>query len=128
MDVLRLITSFLRADPAVAEILGERIYTVLPKDKTFPLCRVMRFGGAFTDSSAWLDRADLQLDVWADRQAQVSDTARCLVEALVWRLPGSRPGGVVTDSRLTIFAADLDPEYEPVKHRARLGLSVFAHP
>lgn len=128
VDVLRLVTTFLREDPDVAALLGPRVYTVLPREKVFPLCRVTRWGGTFTDSSVWLDQAELQLDVWADDQAQISDTARCLVEALTMRLPGSRPGGVVTASRITTIAADLDPEYEPVKHRARLGLSVHVHP
>lgn len=129
VDVLRLVTDCVRTDPAVAEVLGGRVFTVLPKDKVFPLCRITRWGGTFVQPyPAWLEQADLQIDVWADRQAQASDAARCLVETLLWRLPGSRPGGVVTAARITTIAAELDPDYEPVKHRARLGASVFAHP
>ncbi|MFC0041008.1 tail completion protein gp17 [Actinomadura rayongensis] len=128
VDTLRIVAAFLREDSEVSALLGGRVYTVLPRDKAFPLARLTRFGGTFTDSSAWLDRAELQLDIWADRQVQVSDAARCCVQALTQRLPGSRPGGVVTASRLATHAAELDPDYEPVKHRARLAVSVFAHP
>ncbi|WP_242883977.1 tail completion protein gp17 [Actinomadura litoris] len=129
MDTTALVVEFLREDPDATAFLGGRASTVLPADKVFPLARVTRVGGApalaFT---VWLDQALYQLDVWADTPVQAADAARCLVQALAERLPGSRPGGVVTAVRITTVAQDIDPEFEPVKHRVRIGVTVTAHP
>jgi hypothetical protein len=129
-DVLRLVTDALRADSDLAVLVGDRVYTVLPKEKTFPLVRVVRWGGAPDRRvpRAWLDHADLQIDAWADRQIQATDVARCLVSALTERLPGPRPGGVVTASTVTHLATELDADFAPVLHRARLAVTVTAHP
>jgi hypothetical protein len=130
-DVLRLVADALRTDPELSSLIGDRVYTVLPKDKEFPLLRVVRWGGrpdTRIPGLVWLDRADLQIDAWAVRQLQVSDVARCCVRALVERLPGRRPGGVVTDSSVTNFATELDPDFTPALHRARLSVRVTAHP
>ncbi|GAA4908046.1 tail completion protein gp17 [Streptomonospora salina] len=131
LDALRLLTDALRADAALAGLVGDRVYTVLPKDKTFPLIRVVRWGGDLDTripGLVWLDRADFQIDAWATRQLQVYDVARCCVEALVERLPGRRPGGVVTASSVTSLATELDADFTPVLHRARIQATVTAHP
>lgn len=129
VDTTGLLVEFLRTDPDVTTFLGGRASTVPPADKVFPLARVTRVGGApALGFTVWLDQALFQLDVWTDTPVQAADAARCLVQALTERLPGSRPGGVVTASRITTVAQDIDPEFEPVKHRARIGISVTAHP
>jgi hypothetical protein len=118
-------------DADLAALVGDRVFTVLPKEKTFPLVRVVRWGGApdrRVPGLAWLDHADLQIDAWAERQLQVTDVARCLVAALTERLPGTRPGGVVTASTVTSLATELDADYAPVLHRARLTATVTVHP
>ena len=129
VDTTALVTEFLRTDPEVSAVLAGRVSTVPPADKVFPLARVTRVGGApALGFTVWLDQALYQLDIWADTVAQVADAARCCVWALDQRLPGSRPGGVVTAVRITTVATDIDPEFAPVKHRVRLGFTVTAHP
>lgn len=130
-DILRIVTDALMNDEDLSALVGGRVYTVLPKEKTFPLVRVVRWGGAPSrrvPGLAWLDHADLQLDAWSPNQLQVTDVARCLVAALVERLPGTRPGGVVTASTVTNLATELDADYAPVLHRARLTATITAHP
>jgi Protein of unknown function (DUF3168) len=129
VDTAALMVEFLCTNADVSAFLGGRVSTVLPTYKAFPLARVTRVGGAPRFGfSVWLDQALFQLDVWADTPVQAADAARCLVQALAERLPGSRPGGVVTAVRITTVATDTDPEFQPVKHRARIGVAVTAHP
>lgn len=51
-----LISAFLRDQDEVADLVGDRVYTVLPNNKTFPMVRVTRVGGsAGTRFAHWLD-------------------------------------------------------------------------
>ena len=83
LDAERLVSTFLRAQSEVSDLVGTRVYTSLPEDKTYPLVRLQRIGGApeLTDDGLLWDRADLQVDVWGGGKAitwQVAETLRAV--------------------------------------------------
>lgn len=56
-----------------ALIAGGRVYGSFPEAPTYPLAVVQRVGG--NPEPRWLDKADLQVDVWAATRAEARDSA-----------------------------------------------------
>lgn len=128
-NVEGLFIAFLKADPDVAPMLGGRVYSSLPADKVWPAARVTRYAGApVWQVPAELDRAELQLDVWADSKQvawQVVATARA---ATAERMPGVHALGQVTAVDLGQLAYDPDETYDPALPRYVADLTVYARP
>jgi hypothetical protein len=64
VDAEMAASRWLRADPGVTALAGDRIYTEAPADKAWPMLRVFRVGGDPDPNPYWLDRPDLQIDAW----------------------------------------------------------------
>jgi len=127
-----LISAFLRDQDEVADLVGERVYTVLPNNKTFPMVRVTRVGGtAGTRFAHWLDAPLFQVDVWATTAAPAFDLAETCRAALVQRFSGTYHfagvSGVVTSVEAGGISEGFDPE-DPGKARDRFDVVVMAHP
>jgi hypothetical protein len=127
-----LISQALRATPEVAALIGDRVYTEIPKDPTWPLIRVTRFGGVpVTTTPLWLDEARIQIDCWGGTKWQAwqaAETARAALTTLpgVHTVAGQR--AVVTGITLGSFAEDADPSYTPARPRCRFDVTVHLHP
>lgn len=129
-DTEQLLSQFLRGQDEVAELVEDRVYTVLPNSKTFPLVRVHRFSGApVRERPLWLDRAFFQIDCWggANRLAwQVAETCRAVCAE---RLVGTHDEGVITSCSFgELSNQGLDDSFTPPKHRYLFTMSVTAHP
>lgn len=131
-DTAALTSQFLRDQSEVVALVGQRVYTVLPNTKTFPLVRVTRVGGsAGTTFAHWLDAPLFQVDVWADTAAvafQVAETCRA---ALVQRFTGvhhfTGVSGVVTSIDAGGITSGFDSE-DPKRARDRFDVVIHAHP
>ena len=127
-----LISAFLRDQDEVADLVGDRVYTVLPNNKTFPMVRVTRVGGsAGTRFAHWLDAPLFQVDVWATTAAPAFDLTEICRAALVQRFSGTYHfagvSGVVTSVEAGGMSEGFDPD-DPGKARDRFDVVVMAHP
>lgn len=124
-DVERIVAAHLRA-----ELDDITVVTELPRAKTWPLVRVHRYGGGNVSAGPvlHLDRALIQIDVWADSVAvarAIAEACRAAAEALP-NLPAA--GGVVTAARSEEFRRVDDSTFTPPKPRYAVRLAVTCHP
>jgi hypothetical protein len=111
--------------------LGGRIYNITPKQRTFPLARVARFGGDPLSGSQpyWLDQPTLQFDVWAQggfvEAFTIAEQMRACVSQL---LPGVWPEGIVAMARTTGLVSTGDTDFDPPKPRYRFTATLLVHP
>lgn len=125
-DIERIIADHYRTTLAASVTVG----TELPRDKSFPFVRVHRFGGG-TDPRVpvtHLDRALIQVDVWADTVSAawaLADQCRTELDELPHQ-PAS--GGVVTGVRTEEFRRVEDPSFTPAQPRYSVRATVYAHP
>jgi hypothetical protein len=112
------------------EPLGGRIYSTVPKQRTFPLARVYRYGGdpLFNGDPYWLDNAAIQVDVWGTRIVEAQFLAETVRACLSQRLPGSWPTGVVNAVRVSALVHDADAVFNPPQPRYRFSAQVMSHP
>jgi len=124
-DVEAIIAAHLRD-----ELDDVAVYTELPRDKTWPIVRVHRYGGGNVSAGPvlHLDRALIQVDVWADTVAQAQALAEQCREALeaVPHLPAG--GGVISASRTEEFRRVDDSTFTPAKPRYAIRAAVTCHP
>ena len=111
---------------------GGRIYTVVPKRRTFPLARISRFGGdpLWEGDPYWADHPNVQCDVWASSGGTVEaqGLGETLRACVAQRLPGSWPEGVVSSVKVTALIQTPDPTFDPPKPRYRFTATLIVHP
>ena len=94
-----LVSAFLRDQPEMTDLVGDRIYTAIPKDATFPLVRVMQLLDTPAGAPLYSVAFEMQVEAFGGSKAQawqIASTARALIDA---RLLGDYPGlGVVNGS------------------------------
>lgn len=128
-DAEALVIMALLTSPELTTDLGSRIYSVVPKEKVFPLARVFRYGGdpMFDGEPYWLDQPSLQVDTWADSRPTAQRIGENLRRACVM-LTGSWPQGVVVSSKVSALVNTDDATFTPVKARYRFTLMLIDHP
>lgn len=131
VDVERLLSHWLRLQIELTSLdCGQRIYTEIPTNPTFPLVRVTRFGGSpVLSRPLYLDAALVQFDVWGGSKHtawKIAETSRALLAA---RLAGDSHGeGVVTGITFGELRWLPDRDYTPARPRYLFDATVFAHP
>jgi len=95
-DALHLVYAFLAAQPELTAEVEDRVYTVMPGERRYPLLWVAQVGSSpLTSRPWWAERTDIQLAAYGttDRVARrVCELARSLCMA---RIVGTHPEGVV---------------------------------
>lgn len=133
-DVEQLLSEFLRAQPEVAALVADRVWTEIPKaptgdDDRWPLVRVSRYGGTpVTSVPLWLDQALVQIDSFGGNKRlthQIAETCRAVLDR---RLIGSHDEGVVTGVRTFGFGYHPDAIFSPAKPRYLFTATVTFHP
>lgn len=131
-DVERLLSEFLRDQPEVTDLLAARVYTVLPRDKEFPLLRLVRLGGYDEQICVPLviDEAVVQMDVWGGPKALAYQAAATVRAVLSARLIGGHDEGVVQNIRHGALRYLPDEEFTPARPRYTFDVTVRtrAHP
>jgi hypothetical protein len=128
-DIERLLSTFLRAQPEVQAIVDDRVYTVLPANKIFPLLRLTRVAGAPVMSRPLhLDQALVQVDAFGGSKRlawQLAETCRAVTAQ---RLVGGHAEGVVTNVAFGGLSDLPDGEFDPPKPRLLFTVTITAHP
>lgn len=131
VDVEQMVSVYLRAQSEVNAYVGQRVYTALPKDKTFPLVRLTRIGGVPPLSRPLhMDRAHLQIDVFGGSKATALDTmdaVRMELSKMVDEDP-VQPTGVVCGVKFGPLAYLPDETFEPAKPRYTQDVTVTVRP
>jgi hypothetical protein len=129
-DVEKLVIDALRPMTELSA-LGGRIYSVTPKQRTYPLARVARFGGdpLWGGEPYWIDGPSLQFDVWAQGgTVEAHDLAEQLRACVAQLLPGSWPLGVIASVKVTSLVQSSDTDFDPPKPRYRFTATLLVHP
>jgi hypothetical protein len=124
-DVERIVADHLRYT-----LDGPKVVTELPRDKTWPLVRVHRYGGrdVTPGEPLHLDAALIQVDVWADTVAQARTIAEAC-RAAIHTIPHQPDaGGVVTRSKSEEMRRVDDASFTPAKPRYAVRATVHCHP
>lgn len=127
-DAVAVLTGFLREQSEVTELVGDRVYSVLPQKPTWPAVRIVQW----TESQEvtrplWLVTAGCQVDVWAKRKSEASLAARTVRAVLAARLVDER-SGLVSGVAFGTMADTPDTDYEPALNRYRFDVFVTIHP
>ena len=131
VDAERLISAWLRAQPEIIEIVGDRVYTEPPQRARalFPFLRIQQIGGTPVHSRPlYLDEAYLQFDCYGGPKViarRLMDTTRGLI---AHRLIGSHDLGVITGCEFRDARYLPDDEYDPAQPRWIFDVSVYSHP
>lgn len=127
-DIERELSAYLRADPAVAALVDDRVYTIVPANPTFPLVALTRYGGApVSPHILHADAAAIQLDCYADRKAEAQTLAETVREALA-AMPGVHGTAVVTAVRFGRLQYLPDGTFDPAKPRYIVDVTIHHHP
>ena len=129
-DVEALVIRALMSLDELSALEG-RIYSVIPKARTFPLARIARYGGdpLFGGDPYWLDNPSLQADLWADGgMVQAHDLAETLRACVVQRLPGLWVDGVILSARVSSLIQSADSAFNPPKPRYRFTMQLIVRP
>jgi len=124
-----LVSGYLRARSEVTDLCGQRVYTELPKDKTFPLVRLVRVGGSPPlDRPLRFDVARIQVDVWGGPKKTARDLAETIRQVLSELPDEDVVGTVVSAVTYGPFAYLPDDDFAPAKPRYTFDVELSVHP
>ncbi|MCA1569310.1 MAG: DUF3168 domain-containing protein [Chloroflexi bacterium] len=128
-NVEALVSAFLRAHPDVVVVVGDRVYTVVPSNPTWPLVRVHQWDDQPAGQTPLHHvAAYLQLDAFGGSKAQAWRAAETCRMAMSRQLTGVYVEAVVTGCDVRGLADDPDDSYTPAKPRFRFDAVVYCHP
>jgi hypothetical protein len=126
-DVVALTRSYLVTVDEVNTLVGTRVSTRLPNQPTLPAVTLQRVGGVPTVWQ-WLDRAAIDVNVWAADEASAWTVARTVRAALLV-MAGPFDEGVVTAVEdLSGLQWLPDTLVTPPVDRVHFSVAVSAHP
>lgn len=131
VDVEALVSYYLRSQSEVTAYVGQRVYTSLPKDRTFPLVRLTRVGGVPKLSRPLhVDSAHLQVDVFGGSKATAMDAMNAIREELAKIVDEAavQPLGVVCGVKFGPLAYIPDESFAPAKPRYVQDVTVTVRP
>ena len=131
VDIEALITTFLRAQTLVTDLVSDRVYSDMPHDREYPLVLVNRVGGGFTYKNH-LEEADVEISSYGGTHKQAYTLAAACLTSMAAGIVGSHPDGVVTKVKATAttYSPETDSQ-DPQGHsrpRVILSATVTAHP
>lgn len=122
-NVEGMVTAHLTASVGVAPV------PALPEAKMWPAIRVTRWGGSPKVAHPFvLDRALVQVDVWATRKQAAWDLSSRVQESLTSDFPGVHALGVVTLVEPGQFSYRPDDVFDPPIPRYVLDFTIYARP
>lgn len=131
-DIERLVSNYLRSNADVTALVGQHVYTVLPKDASakFPLVRLTRVtGGPLFSQPLRYDEAHLQVDCWGGSKLVAWQTAATIAAVLAeGGLIGTQAEGVVVNVEVAGLQDLPDDSFDPPQPRWVLDVNVTARP
>lgn len=127
-----LLVAYLRADAAVAALVGTKVSTQLPKTfKAERRIQLFRTGGVPNpnDVPGHLDRPSIQLNTFGATQAEAWAVAAETIRAVLAAPAGTFPAAVVTHARRVLGPIwSPDPDSDPPIPRYITGVVLWIHP
>ena len=125
-----LVSAFLRDQDEVTALVGDRVYTALPKAITWPAVRVTQIIDAPTSGSPlWGIAYSMQVESWGgskDEAWRIAATCRAAIDA---RITGVHEGhGVVNGSEPSSMFDLPDEDFEPAKPRWIVTCTIYGRP
>lgn len=129
VDVERLLYGWASGHVDITALVSQRIYTVLPDSKTFPLLRfVLIDEQGLSEPILYLTSSLIQWEAYGGSKTQARAIADAFREAVSDDLPGEYALGVITGARHVSFGYLPDPDLDPNKPRYVGTVEIFAHP
>ena len=125
-DVTALVSQYLRSRSELTDMVGQRVYTVIPNNPTWPLVRLTQFD-SIDYTVAWLDGAVVQVDAFGGGIDMASDIGRT-ARALLHEMYGTHDEGVVTGVRTSGWRYQPDATFDPAKPCYLFTAVIAAHP
>ena len=128
-NIEALLSAFLRNHDAIIDLVGDRVYTVIPSHPDWPLIRV----GQYDDQPAGQRPLHhvaymLQVEAFGGSKAQAFTAANTARVALAADLPGTHAQGIVSGVDTRGMTDLPDESYSPAKPRWLFSATVYAHP
>lgn len=126
-----LVVEFFQAQPELDPLVGDRIYTAIPKGATYPLVRVTQITDEkITSEPLWIANVSIQVEAYGGTKATASAIARLCEGLLAARIRGTHTS---RDAVVNGFTGggmqDIpDDEYEPAKPRFLFSCTITGHP
>ena len=132
IDVEALVVAFLRGQQEVTDIAGDRVFTDLPNQRTYPLVRVQRTGGRSIYKS-WLESADITLDAYGGtHKLAVQLASACISTMAASMVSATHAEGVITKVTIADLAYTPEPDSPDdaghARPRCSVTATVTAHP
>ena len=103
-----------------------RVFTEWPQTKPDRAIRVRRLGGSPRGRPGHIDRALVQIDVYAGSKTATFELARAVATVLIhYSLPAT--DGVISDIAVASVIDSPDPDFEPPRPRYVLTATVTQH-
>lgn len=134
-DVVALTRNWLLRQPAVTDLVGQRVYTIIPRSPTFPLVVLQRTGGR-PQKREWIDAAVIDVTCYADPNSVVIDPEEQAslitrtVRAAIHQAPGWHDAeGVITDVEDVLgMTWHPDTALDPPRPSFVFSVRITAHP
>lgn len=125
-----VLSQFYRDQPEISDLIGERVYTAIPKDAgTAPLVRVTLIGDEkVTSRPLWIFRAQMQTEAYGGTKAQAHTLARLAEGLLHARGVGQVDATVIVGVDGGPMIDLPDEEYESARPRFLFTSTITAHP
>jgi len=131
VDVEALTVKFLRAQTAITDVVGDRVYTDLPHEREYPLVLVNRTGGGSLYRD-WLEAAEISIGCYGGTHKLAYTLAQTCVAVMSPAMVGAHVDGVVTKVKAQVVAYEPDAESADKQGHARprftVAVVVTAHP
>jgi hypothetical protein len=125
-----VLSQFYRDQPEVEALVGDRVYTAIPKGAGgAPLVRVTLIGDEkVTSRPLWIARFVIQTEAYGGTKAQAHELARTLEGVLHARAIGVQDLAVIVGVDGGAMIDLPDEEYEPARPRFLFTSTITAHP
>lgn len=125
-----VLSSFLRDQPEIVDLVGDRVYTAIPKNAgAAPLLRITMIGEEkVTSRPLWIVRSAMQFDAYGGTKAQALELARTAEGLIHARAIGEQDGAVIVGVNGGVMVDLPDEEYEPARPRFLFTSTIIAHP
>jgi hypothetical protein len=133
IDIEAILSTYLRGQTSVSDLVADRVYTDLPHTRSYPLVLVNRIGGGYlTGQPHWLESAVMSIQCYGGTHKQAQGLASTVMAAMDSGLRGAYPEGCVTTVKETDLAYDSDADLSSEEGHSRprfvLTATVIAHP
>lgn len=130
VDVERLVSQYLRSRTEVTDLVGQRTYTELPTNPTFPLIRLTLIDQTpLFSRPAVLANGLVQFDFYGGPKVDTRHTADVVIGLLDSDdFYGTHPTGTVTGVNIGGLQWLPDASYPTAKNRYQLDAEIFTRP